>query len=106
MSRFTRKKQTDLADFFGMSKQVMSNKMARGSLSAKDLTRMAEFVGCKVGFLLPDGQHIFLEAEAEKKARTHENVRACGSIATFLTCYVSARRCEFLSVFLGLAPGL
>ncbi len=62
------KKQADLADFFGMSKQVMSNKMARGSWSAKDLARVAEFVGCKVGFLLPDGQHIFLETEGDEKS--------------------------------------
>lgn len=55
------KKQIDLAAYFGMSKQVMSNKMARDSWSAKDLAKVADFVGCKVGFVLPDGQHIFLE---------------------------------------------
>lgn len=57
------KKQIDLAAYFGMTKQTMSNKMARDSWSAKDLARVAEFVGCKAGFLLPDGQHIFLEPE-------------------------------------------
>lgn len=57
------KKQLDLAIHFGMSKQTMSNKMARESWSAKDLAKVAEFVGCKVGFVLPDGQHIFLEPE-------------------------------------------
>ena len=59
------KRQFELADFFGMTKQTMSNKMARDSWSAKDLARVAEFVGCKIGFLLPDGQHIFLEAELD-----------------------------------------
>ena len=59
------KRQIELADFFGMTKQTMSNKMARDSWSAKDLARVAEFVGCKIGFLLPDGQHIFLEAELD-----------------------------------------
>ncbi len=57
------KKQLDLAAHFGMSKQTMSNKMARDSWSAKDLAKVAEFAGCKVGFVLPDGQHIFLEPE-------------------------------------------
>ena len=59
------KRQIELADCFGMTKQTMSNKMARDSWSAKDLARVAEFVGCKIGFLLPDGQHIFLEAELD-----------------------------------------
>ena len=59
------KRQIELADFFGMTKQTMSNKMARDSWSAKDLARVAEFVGCKIGFLLPDGQHIFLEVELD-----------------------------------------
>ena len=59
------KRQIELADFFGLTKQTMSNKMARDSWSAKDLARVAEFVGCKIGFLLPDGQHIFLEAELD-----------------------------------------
>lgn len=57
------KKQLDLAAHFSMSKQTMSNKIARDSWSAKDLAKVAEFAGCKVGFVLPDGQHIFLEAE-------------------------------------------
>ena len=55
------KRQIDLAENFDMSKQTMSNKMARDSWSAKDLARVAEFTGCKVGFVLPDGQHIFLD---------------------------------------------
>ena len=59
------KRQIERADFFCMTKQTMSNKMARDSWSAKDLARVAEFVGCKIGFLLPDGQHIFLEAELD-----------------------------------------
>ena len=55
------KRQIELADYFGMTKQTMSNKMARDSWSAKDLAKVAEFAGCRVGFVLPDGQHIFLE---------------------------------------------
>lgn len=57
------KKQIELADYFGMGKQSMNNKMARDSWSAKDLVKVAEFTGCKVAFVLPDGQHIFLESQ-------------------------------------------
>lgn len=59
------KKQMELAECFGMSKQVMSNKMARDSWSAKDLARVADFTGCKIGFILPDGQHILVDADPE-----------------------------------------
>lgn len=55
------KKQVELAQYFDMGKQSMNNKMARDSWSAKDLIKVAEFTGCKVAFVLPDGQHIFLE---------------------------------------------
>ena len=57
------KRQLDLAEHFGMSTQTMSNKMARGSWSATDLVKVAEFTGCKVAFILPDGQQIVLDDE-------------------------------------------
>ena len=57
------KKQLDLAAHFDMSTQTMSNKMARGSWSASDLVKVAEFTGCKVAFILPDGQQIVLDDE-------------------------------------------
>lgn len=59
------KRQIDLAEAFGMSKQTMNNKMNRGSWSGRDLARAAEFCGCKLAFVLPDGQHIFLDADKE-----------------------------------------
>lgn len=58
------KKQMELAEHFGMSRQTMNNKFGRDSWSAKDLVKVADFCGCSVGFVLPDGQHIFLEKEA------------------------------------------
>lgn len=61
------KKQVDLAAYFGMSKQTMSNKMARDSWSAADLAKVAAFVGGKVAFMLPDGQHIYLEKEESEE---------------------------------------
>lgn len=57
------KRQIDLADAFCMSKQTMNNKMSRDSWSARDLVRVAEFCGCKLAFVLPDGQHIFIDTE-------------------------------------------
>lgn len=55
------KKQLDLAACFGMTKQTMSNKMARESWSAADLIKTADFLECRVAFILPDGQHIYLD---------------------------------------------
>ena len=60
------KKQIELADAFGMSKQTMGNKMNRGSWSARDLAKGAEFCDCKLAFIMPDGQQIFIDADEEK----------------------------------------
>ena len=54
-------KQIDLASHFGMSKQTMSNKFARNSWFASDLVKTADFCGCKLAFILPDGQQIIIE---------------------------------------------
>ena len=61
------KKQLELAEYFDMSKQTLSNKMARGSWSADDLTRVAEFCSCKLAFILPDGQQILIGPENQEK---------------------------------------
>ena len=60
------KKQIELAEAFHMSKQTMGNKMNRGSWSARDLAKVAEFCGCKLAFVMPDGQQIFIDADEEK----------------------------------------
>ena len=60
------KRQIDLAANFGMSKQTMGNKMARGSWSALDLVKVAEFCGCKLAFILPDGQQIIITSDKKK----------------------------------------
>ena len=57
------KRQIDLADTFGMSKQTMNNKLSRDSWSGRDLAKVAEFCGCKLAFVLPDGQLIVIEPE-------------------------------------------
>lgn len=58
----TGKKQIELANEFGLTAQSMSNKMTLNRYNADDLIRIAEFTGSKIGFLLPNGEHIFLEA--------------------------------------------
>lgn len=62
------KKQVDLAAYFGMSKQTMGNKMSRSSWSASDLAKAAEFCGCKLAFIMPDGQQIVIDAEKKSSA--------------------------------------
>ena len=62
------KKQVELAETFGMSKQTMGNKMTRNSWSARDLAKVAEFCGCKLAFIMPDGQTIYIDSEDEKGA--------------------------------------
>lgn len=60
------KRQIDLAEHFEMKPQSMTNKMARNSFSAEDLIKIAEFTGCKVAFVLDDGQMLYLESDNEK----------------------------------------
>ena len=55
------KQQHDLAQNFGMSKQVMNNKLSRNSWSGKDLITVADFVGGQLAIILPDGQKIILD---------------------------------------------
>lgn len=57
------KKQLDLAEEFEMSKQAMSNKIARNSWFAKDLVKVADFCGCKLAFIMPDGQQLIIDDE-------------------------------------------
>ena len=60
----TGKKQTDLMDGLGMSsKQSLSNKFTNERWSAEDLVKVAEECGCKIAFVLPDGQQIVLDRE-------------------------------------------
>lgn len=62
------KRQLDLAEYFGMSKQTMGNKMSRSSWSGKDLAKAAEFCGAKLAFILNGDQTIIIEPENEKTA--------------------------------------
>lgn len=62
-------KQVDLASHFDMSKQTMSNKFARNSWFASDLVKAADFCGCKLAFILPDGQQIIIEDDGRENKK-------------------------------------
>lgn len=57
------KRPTDLAILYGTSQQSMNNKLSQSRFSAEDLIRIAEFTGCRVAFVLPDGGQVFLSPE-------------------------------------------
>jgi len=61
------KRQIDLAELYGVTKQSMSTKFRRDSWFGSDLARVAEFTGGKLAFVYPDGQMIYIEAEAEEE---------------------------------------
>ncbi len=62
--KLTGKKQSDLMEILGMSsKQSLSNKFTNERWSASDLVAVAEFCGCKVAFILPDGTRLNLDTE-------------------------------------------
>ncbi len=62
-------KQIDLAAHFGMSKQTMSNKFARNSWFGTDLVRVADFCGCKLAFIFPDGQQITIDDDGSEEKK-------------------------------------
>lgn len=62
----TDKKQADLLEVLDVSsKQSLSNKFSNERWSADDLVKIAEFCGCKLAFLLPNGERIIIDAKDE-----------------------------------------
>ena len=61
------KKQIELAAYLGMRKQNLHTKMVRNSWPGEDLARVAEFVGCKIGFILPNGTMIYIDPPEDDK---------------------------------------
>lgn len=58
----TGKKQNELVQLLNMSSpQSLANKFKDGRWSAKDLAAISEFCGCKLAFLMTDGQQIYIE---------------------------------------------
>lgn len=57
----TDKKQADLLEVLDVSsKQSLSNKFTNERWSAEDLSKIADFCGCKLAFILPSGERIVL----------------------------------------------
>lgn len=54
------KKVSDLAAFFQIKPQSMSNKVSRNNWTADELLKVAECCGCRVAFVFSDGQCIYL----------------------------------------------
>lgn len=57
------KRPIDLANLYETSPQSMNNKLYQNRISADDLIRIAEFTGCKLAFILPDGGQMFFGPE-------------------------------------------
>jgi len=57
------KKVGDLAVHFEMSSQAMRNKMHRGSFSAEDLIKIADFLEAELIFKMSDNQNIVLDKD-------------------------------------------
>lgn len=60
------RKQQELAAYFDMSVQTMSNKFRRNSWSGTDLARVAAFCGCELSFILPNGQKIVIGQDTDQ----------------------------------------
>ena len=61
----TDKKQADLLGVLDVSsKQSLSNKFTNERWSAEDLSKIADFCGCKLAFILPSGERIVINDDA------------------------------------------
>ena len=63
------KRQTDLAEYFGISRQAMSNKVARDSWSSYDLAKAAKFCGGTLAIIMSDGQQIVIDEPSDKEEK-------------------------------------
>ncbi len=62
-------KQSDLLQPLNMSsRQSLSNKFTNGRWSAQDLVHISNLCGCKLAFIMPNGQQIIIESENKKEA--------------------------------------
>lgn len=60
----TDKKQSDLLEILDVSsRQSLSNKFTNERWSADDLSKIADFCGCKLAFVLPNGERIVINTE-------------------------------------------
>lgn len=55
------KKNSELANYLKLTPQSLQNKLSRGSFSAEDLIKIADFLNCSLEFNLGEGQKIKLD---------------------------------------------
>jgi len=65
--RIASKRQNDLAELYGTTKQSMSTKFKRESWFAKDLVKVADFVGAELAFVFPDGSKIRIQTDESQE---------------------------------------
>lgn len=61
------KRQKDLAELYGVSKQSMSTKFKREAWFGKDLVKVADFVGAELAFVFPDGTKLIIKTDDQEK---------------------------------------
>ena len=61
------KKQAELTSVLEMSSNQAKNKIRKNSWFASDLLKVAELCGCKLAFVMPDGQCIYLSDDEQEK---------------------------------------
>lgn len=64
------KKNIELAAYLGISSQSMQNKFSRGSFSAEDLIKIADFLNCTLTFNIDDSQKIILDSSDIRENNT------------------------------------
>lgn len=55
------RKNIELANYLNISAQSMQNKLSRGSFSAEDLIKIADFLDCTLAFNIDENQKIILD---------------------------------------------
>ena len=74
-------RQSDLMDVLNVgSKQALSNKFVGGRWSASDLVTIAEFAGCKLAFILPDGERVLISADPVQTAPVGDSAGAASGV--------------------------
>ncbi len=70
------KKQKDLAERWGKTKQSMSMKFVNDSFFGDDLVDIAKFTGGKLAFIYPDGTVINIDVDPDMTKRRNQKKAA------------------------------
>ena len=81
-------RQKDLLPAFGRTSiQGLSNKFREERWSAADLVTIADFTGCKLAFILPDGERVLISAgpDLDQVPRGDMGAGAAGGVTSVST---------------------